>query len=265
MVIWQCMRPRPDSSRSSPAPVGRRPKMAQSRRGALCCSGARRRVTNCTRKAATHHAAGLTSARAHAREGRGAQHSRRCWSMPSTCVSSTTPSSMASVRPRRAPAAACAARTGAPSGTGSSPKRRTASRRRGGAQPEPECGGSVVVAVVLSSSRSARTSARERARAAARGSARSSAATTARALAKARESARSPAPESGARSPRRRRRGRRRGRRRERRGDHRIDRGGRHRGAQPTMLQPRRTRRGGAQPPRERRSRPQTGWTRSAR
>ena len=62
-----------------------------------------------------------------------------------------------------------------------------------------------------------------------------------------------------------RRRGRRRGRRRERRGDHRIDRGGSYRGAQPTMLQPRRTRRGGAQPPRERRSRPRTGWTRSAR
>ena len=47
MVIWQCMRPRPDSSRSSPAPVGRRPKMAQSdeaRSAALVLAGVSRTV-----------------------------------------------------------------------------------------------------------------------------------------------------------------------------------------------------------------------------
>ena len=86
--------------------------------------------------------------RASARPGgKGAQHSRRCWSMPSTCVSFRRLRArwrrfdLGGLRRQRARRG-----RGAPSGTGSSPKRRTASRRRGGAQPEPECGGSVVVA-----------------------------------------------------------------------------------------------------------------------
>lgn len=264
MVIWQCMRPRPDSSRSSPAPVGRRPKMAQSdeaRSAALVLAGVSRTVLarqqHITRQ-------GLRAReRTPGREGglsiRAAVGACRRRACPRRLRARWRRFDLGGLRRQRA-------RRGRELPRAPAHRPKGEQHRAEGAVHSPSPS-----AVEASSSPSSclLRDRRERRRGSGRGRRRGDRHARRprrlRGLSRRRGNPHARRHRNRAQGARWRRRGRRRGRRRERRGDHRIDRGGSYRGAQPTMLQPRRTRRGGAQPPRERRSRPQTGWTRSAR